>query len=96
VSLIGDFVRLRLSAKAASLSISFWKSAWGVRLGRIAGIGVKAPARPLLGMPMLTEIASAGRRTCCSRRCPTSHVASSPRCPRWYAGSRRMPASCAV
>ncbi len=62
VTLIGDFVRLRLSAKAASLSISFWKSPWGVRLARVAGIGVKAPARPVLGMPMLTEIAL-GRAT---------------------------------
>jgi serine/threonine-protein kinase len=62
VTLIGDFVRLRLSAKAASLSISFWKSPWGARLARVAGVGVNAPARPLLGMPMLTEIAL-GRAT---------------------------------
>jgi serine/threonine-protein kinase len=62
VTLIGDFVRLRLSAKTASLSISFWKSSWGVRLARVAGVGVKAPARPLLGMPMLTELAL-GRAT---------------------------------
>jgi eukaryotic-like serine/threonine-protein kinase len=62
VSLIGDFVRLRLSAKTASLSISFWKSPWGVRLARVAGVGVNAPPRPVLGMPMLTEIAL-GRAT---------------------------------
>jgi serine/threonine-protein kinase len=62
VTLIGDFVRLRLSAKTASLAISFWKSPWGVRLARVAGVGVKVPARPLLGMPMLTEIAL-GRAT---------------------------------
>jgi serine/threonine-protein kinase len=62
VALIGDFVRLRLSAKTASLSISFWKSPWGARLARVAGIGVNAPARPALGMPLLTEIAL-GRAT---------------------------------
>jgi hypothetical protein len=62
VTLIGDFVRLRLSAKTASLSISFWKSPWGTRLARLAGVGVSAPARPVLGMPMLTEIAL-GRAT---------------------------------
>jgi hypothetical protein len=62
VTLIGDFVRLRLSAKTASLSISFWKSPWGSRLARLAGVGVSAPARPVLGMPMLTEIAL-GRAT---------------------------------
>jgi hypothetical protein len=62
VMLIGDFVRLRLSAKASSLSMSFWKSPWGARLARVAGLGVKAPARPVLGMPMLTELAL-GRAT---------------------------------
>jgi hypothetical protein len=62
VALIGDFVRLRLSAQLASTSISFWRSRWGTRLARIASLGLKRAERPALGMPMLTEIAL-GRAT---------------------------------
>jgi hypothetical protein len=62
VALIGDFVRLRLSTQLASTSISFWKSRWGARLGRLAGLGLKRTERPSLGMPLLTEIAL-GRAT---------------------------------
>ena len=62
VSLIGDFMRLRLSAKMAATSISFWKSKWGARIASLAGIGLKTTDRPVLGMPMLTEVAL-GRAT---------------------------------
>lgn len=62
VSLIGDFMRLRLSAKLAATSISFWKSAWGARMARFAGVGLKTADRPVLGMPLLTEVAL-GRAT---------------------------------
>jgi len=62
VSLVGDFMRLRLSAKLAATSISFWKSKWGARMARLAGIGLKTADRPALGMPMLTEVAL-GRAT---------------------------------
>jgi serine/threonine protein kinase len=62
VSLVGNFVRLRLSARLAATSISFWKSRWGARLARLAGIGLRTVDRPALGMPMLTEVAL-GRAT---------------------------------
>jgi hypothetical protein len=62
VSLVGDFIRLRLSAKLAATSISFWKSKWATRLAKLAGIGVRTADRPALGMPMLTEVAL-GRAT---------------------------------
>jgi hypothetical protein len=62
VSLIGGFVRFRLSARVASLSISFWKGRWAARLATLAGIGLRPPERPVLGMPVLTEIAL-GRAT---------------------------------
>jgi hypothetical protein len=62
VSLIGDFMRLRLSARLAATSISFWKSRWGTRLAKLAGTGLKTADRPVLGMPLLTEVAL-GRAT---------------------------------
>jgi tRNA A-37 threonylcarbamoyl transferase component Bud32 len=62
VSLVGDFMRLRLSAKLAAASISFWKSSWGARLAAFAGVGLRAVDRPVLGMPLLTEVAL-GRAT---------------------------------
>ena len=62
VPLAGEYVRHRLSSRIASASISFWKGPWGVRLARLAGIGLKKAERPLLGMPVLTEIAL-GRAT---------------------------------
>jgi serine/threonine protein kinase len=62
VSLIGDFMRLRLSARMAATSISFWKSRWGARIAAIAGAGLLRVDRPALGMPLLTEVAL-GRAT---------------------------------
>ena len=62
VALAGEFVRLRLAGRLAAASISFWKGKWGARLAKLASIGLKPPARPVLGMPMLTEIAL-GRAT---------------------------------
>jgi serine/threonine-protein kinase len=62
VSLIGNFMRLRLSAKMAATSISFWKSRWGARIAAVAGVGLATTDRPALGMPMLTEVAL-GRAT---------------------------------
>jgi hypothetical protein len=62
VSLIGDFMRLRLSARMSATSISFWKSRWGARIAAIAGAGLRRVDRPALGMPLLTEVAL-GRAT---------------------------------
>ena len=62
VSLIGDFMRLRLSARMAATTISFWKSRWGARIAAIAGVGLRKVDRPSLGMPLLTEVAL-GRAT---------------------------------
>jgi eukaryotic-like serine/threonine-protein kinase len=62
VSLIGDFMRLRLSARMAATTISFWKSRWGARLAALAGVGLRRVDRPALGMPLLTEVAL-GRAT---------------------------------
>ena len=62
VPLAGEFIRHRLSSRIASASISFWRSPWGSRIARLAGIGLKPAERPLLGMPVLTEIAL-GRAT---------------------------------
>lgn len=62
VPLAGEFVRHRLSSRLASASISFWKGKWGARLAKIASIGLKPAERPILGMPVLTEIAL-GRAT---------------------------------
>jgi len=62
VPLAGEFIRHRLSSRIASASISFWKNKWGARLAKIAGVGLKPADRPMLGMPVLTEIAL-GRAT---------------------------------
>jgi hypothetical protein len=62
VSLIGDFMRLRLSARLAATSISFWRSSWGARVAKLAGFRLKTADRPVLGMPLLTEVAL-GRAT---------------------------------
>lgn len=62
VTLAGEFVRFRLSAKVARGAIEFWKSKWGARLGKLVGIGLEPADRPVLGMPLLTEIAL-GRAT---------------------------------
>ena len=62
VALAGEFVRFRLSAKVARGAIAFWKSKWGARLAKIVGVGIEPADRPVLGMPLLTEIAL-GRAT---------------------------------
>ncbi|MEP6999012.1 MAG: protein kinase [bacterium] len=62
VPLAGEFVRQKLSARIASAGISLWKSKWGARFAKLAGIGLKSVDRPTLGMPVLTEIAL-GRAT---------------------------------
>lgn len=62
VPLAGQFIRHRLASRMASASISFWKSKWGARLAKVAGIGLTPTDRPMLGMPVLTEIAL-GRAT---------------------------------
>jgi serine/threonine-protein kinase len=62
VSLVADFARLRLSARIAATSISFWKGSWGARVAKLAGFGLKTADRPVLGMPLLTEVAL-GRAT---------------------------------
>jgi hypothetical protein len=62
VPLAGEFIRHRLSSRVASASISFWKNKWGARFAKLAGLGLKPAERPMLGMPVLTEIAL-GRAT---------------------------------
>ncbi|MDQ2664521.1 MAG: serine/threonine protein kinase [Gemmatimonadota bacterium] len=62
VPLTGEFIRHRLSSRIASASVTFWKGKWGARLAKLAGIGLKKAERPMLGMPVLTEIAL-GRAT---------------------------------
>ena len=62
IGLGGDYVRLKLSARLSSLSISFWKGNWGRRIAKFAGFGLEPPERPALGMPLLTEVAL-GRAT---------------------------------
>ena len=62
VPLIGQFIRHRLASRLASASIAFWKGKWGKRVAKVAGFGLKPVDRPMLGMPVLTEIAL-GRAT---------------------------------
>ncbi len=62
VALGGEFVRLRLASRLASMSIAFWKGRWGARLVRLASLGLRRATRPALGMPLLTEVAL-GRAT---------------------------------
>ena len=62
VPLAGEFIRHRLSSRIAAASISFWKGKWGRRIARLAAIGLKPAERPMLGMPVLTEVAL-GRAT---------------------------------
>ncbi len=62
VALGGEFVRLRLASRLASMSIAFWKGRWGERFARLASLGLKKAERPAIGMPLLTEVAL-GRAT---------------------------------
>ncbi len=62
VPLAGEWIRHHLSSRVASASIAFWKGKWGARIAKLAGIGLKPAERPMLGMPVLTEIAL-GRAT---------------------------------
>ncbi len=62
VPLAGEFIRHRLASRIASASISFWKGRWGARIAKVTSIGLKPAERPMLGMPVLTEIAL-GRAT---------------------------------
>ncbi|MDB4916702.1 MAG: protein kinase [Gemmatimonadetes bacterium] len=62
VPLAGEFIRHKLSSRMAAASISFWKSKWGGRIAAVVGLGLKPADRPMLGMPVLTEIAL-GRAT---------------------------------
>ena len=62
VPLAGEFIRHRLSSRIAAASISFWKSRWGSRIAKVVGLGLAPAERPMLGMPVLTEVAL-GRAT---------------------------------
>ena len=62
VPLAGEFIRHHLANRIASASISFWKGKWGARISKLVGIGLKPAERPMLGMPVLTEVAL-GRAT---------------------------------
>jgi serine/threonine-protein kinase len=62
VGLAGQFLWHRLATPLAQLKLSFWRSTWGARLAKLAGIGLDTADRPALGMRMLTEVAL-GRAT---------------------------------
>ena len=62
VGLAGQFLRQRLAGRIADLKVGFWKSKWGERLAKLAGIGLDTADRPALGVRMLTEVAL-GRAT---------------------------------
>jgi hypothetical protein len=62
VTLGGEFVRHHLAARMAAAGILFWKSRWAARLAKLAGVGIKPTERPMIGMPVLTEVAL-GRAT---------------------------------
>ena len=62
VPLTGEWIRHHLSSRITAASISFWKGRWGARIAKLAGIGLKRAERPMLGMPVLTEVAL-GRAT---------------------------------
>jgi len=62
VGLAGQFLRNRLSARITSLKVGFWKSKWGGWLAAVAGVGLEARERPIIGVRMLTEVAL-GRAT---------------------------------
>ena len=62
VPLAGEFIRHRLASRIASASVSLWKGKWGARFAKLAGMGLKPAERPMLGMPVLTEVAL-GRAT---------------------------------
>lgn len=62
VALVGEFVRLHLANRLTSRAIAFWKGKWGARLARVASIALTRVERPVIGMPLLTEVAL-GRAT---------------------------------
>ena len=62
VALGGEFIRLRLASRLAAMSIAFWKGPWGTRFAKLASIGSPKVERPVVGMPLLTEVAL-GRAT---------------------------------
>jgi len=62
VALGGEFVRLHLAHHIASRAIGFWKGKWGKLAGKLASFGLQKAERPVLGMPLLTEVAL-GRAT---------------------------------
>jgi len=62
MGLAGQFVLQRMASPLAEAKIRFWKSAWGERLAKVAGIGLARANRPALVARMLTETAL-GRAT---------------------------------
>jgi len=62
VALVGEYVRLHLASKIASRTIAFWKGRWGARIAKAASLFLNKAERPVIGMPLLTEVAL-GRAT---------------------------------
>jgi serine/threonine protein kinase len=62
MGLAGQFALQRMASPLAELKIGFWKSAWGARLAKLAGIGIAPASHPTLVSRMLTEVAL-GRAT---------------------------------
>jgi eukaryotic-like serine/threonine-protein kinase len=62
VALGGEYVRLHLADRLTTRAIAFWKGKWGARLAKLASAGLKKSDRPMIGMPLLTEVAL-GRAT---------------------------------
>jgi serine/threonine-protein kinase len=62
VALGGEYVRFHLANRITSKAISFWKGKWGARVAKLATLGLRRAERPMIGMPLLTEVAL-GRAT---------------------------------
>ena len=62
MGLAGQFALQRLASPLAELKIRFWKSPWGERVAKLAGVGLTPATRPALVSRMLTEVAL-GRAT---------------------------------
>jgi serine/threonine protein kinase len=62
LALAGRFLKSRLATPLSNLKVAFWKSSWGERLAKVAGIGLAPVQRAALSSRQLTEVAL-GRAT---------------------------------
>ena len=93
VGLGGDYVRLKLTARVSSLSISFWGGKWARRIATFAGFGLKPPERPaFLRAFSATEQISRKMPRCGSSRNPAP---ARPNSALPVAGGNHLGSSCA-